>query len=441
MFDSLCLPAAVATVPVHRADDLMWALAELSPGPALAGVLAEVDVSQLSDYDLVSYLSACDRQAAWAQAAQLAAIDELASRRERDRLATGGQPAWSDTDWTAHEVAAELRLSVKGAQGRLQLAESLRRLPDTFAMFARGALDLTKTRTIVHGVSVLDRAGAHAVEAAVLPRAADLTGPQLSAAVRRAVLRADPAAAERRHDATVRDRSVSFYPLDDGAAALWAVGPASDVQALYDAITALADRTTLSRDPGDDRTLDQRRFDVLTDAAYVHLEQSDLPRRHGRRPHLQVTVAATTLLGLDDNPAELAGYGPITAGVARRIAADADWTRLLTDPVSGIVTDYGTTRYRPPQSLANKILATHPTCRGLGCRQPASRCEIDHTIEYPLGPTADHNLGPRCKRCHRLKTECPWEVCQLLDGTFLYTSPAGHTYSRAPDPPLEIPPF
>jgi hypothetical protein len=440
MFDRVRLPATVATVPVHRVADRTWALAELSPGPALAAVLAEVDVSLLSDYDLVSYLSACERQAAWAQAAQLSAIDELAQRRERDRLATRTRRTWSDTDWTAHEVAAELRLSVAGAQARVHLAESLRRLPDTFAMFARGELDLTKTRTVVHGVAVLDLAGAHAVEARVLPRAADSTGPQLSSAVRRAVLRVDPDAAQRRQQTTVRDRSVSFHPLDDGAAALWAVGPAQEVQALFTAITALADRATGSH-PSDDRTLDQRRFDVLTDAAYLHLERDDLPRRHGRRPHLQVTVAATTLLGLDDNPAELAGYGPITAEVARRIAADAEWTRLLTDPVSGIVTDYGTTRYRAPTSLTDKVLATHPTCRGLGCRQPAARCETDHTIEYPHGPTADYNLGPRCKRCHRLKHECPWEVCQLLDGTFLYTSPTGHTYRRAPDPPLDVPPF
>jgi hypothetical protein len=438
MFERVRLPPAVTSVAARLAADTGRTLTDLAPGPALAAVLGSIDLAALSDYDLVSYVSATERQAA-----QLAAIDELAQRRERERVAAGGQGRWSDEDWTAHEVAAELRLSLAGAQSRLHLAESLRRLPDTFALLATGRLDLTKTRTIVQGVAVLDRAGAHAVEARVLGRAPGQAGPQLRDAVRRAVLRIDPAAAERRHEAKVRERGVSFVPLDDGAAGLWAVGPAPQVHALYLAVTALADKARATKN-GADRTLDQCRFDVLSDAAFLQLGRADLPRRQGRRPHLQVTVAATTLLGLDDQPAELSGYGPISAEVARRIAADATWSRLLTDPVTGVVTDYGTTRHDPPQELRDKVAATHPTCRGLGCRQPASRCEIDHTIEYPLGPTADDNLGPRCKRCHRLKHEGHWETCQLADGTFLYTAPSGHTYRRDPDPPLppeDVPPF
>jgi hypothetical protein len=208
------------------------------------------------------------------------------------------------------------------------------------------------------------------------------------------------------------------------------------VHALFLAVTALADRAKDRCGSAEERTLAQRRFDVLTDAGFLHLSRDDLPRRGGRRPHLQVTVAATTLLGLDQQPGELSGVGPITAEMARAIAGDATWTRLLTDPTSGVVTDYGTTQYRPPESLARLVRATHPTCRGLGCRQPANRCEIDHTVRFPDGPTAAANLGPRCKRCHRHKHEAAWHCRQNRDGSFTYTTPAGHTYQRMPDPPL-----
>ena len=34
--------------------------------------------------------------------------------------------------------------------------------------------------------------------------------------------------------------------------------------------------------------------------------------------------------------------------LVHRLAGDAQWRRLLTDPGSGMVRDYGTTRYRPP---------------------------------------------------------------------------------------------
>jgi hypothetical protein len=452
MFDKVVAQGLFGPVPVGAV------LEHHAPGAKLAAAIAGCDVAALSDYDLISYLSACERQTSWAQAAQLAAIAELDTRRTQ-----GSNPfeRAKSAEWAAHEVAAELTLSRAGAEGRVTLARSLRRLPDTAAMLSRGELDLTKTRAVVNAVSVLDDDAAHAVEATVLGRASDQTSPQLGAALRRAVIKADPNAAESRRQVVLRDREVRYYPGDDGAATLWATGPATQLQALYLAVTALADKAIAgdregrATDDGDEtevRTLAQARFDVLTDAGLMHLNYSDLPRRQHRRPHLQVVVAATTLLGIDDDPAELVGHGPITAHLAREIAGDATWTRLLTDPVSGVITDYGTTRYRPPASLTDLVTAKHPTCRGLGCRQPASRCQIDHTIVYPDGDTAEHNLGPRCSHCHNQKHEAEWHVLQLRDGTFLYTTPSGHTYRREPDPPLmpnpppdladdDIPPF
>ena len=73
-----------------------------------------------------------------------------------------------------------------------------------------------------------------------------------------------------------------------------------------------------------------------------------LARGHGQRPAVQVTIAASTLMGLDDQSCELDGYGPITAAMARRIAADptATWRRLLTDD-HGHVLHASTTGYRP----------------------------------------------------------------------------------------------
>lgn len=43
------------------------------------------------------------------------------------------------------------------------------------------------------------------------------------------------------------------------------------------------------------------------------------------RTEVRVTVALSTLLGLDDAPADLAGYGPITAEAARALARDGTW--------------------------------------------------------------------------------------------------------------------
>ncbi|MDI6945088.1 hypothetical protein QMO46_16535, partial [Microbacterium barkeri] len=54
------------------------------------------------------------------------------------------------------------------------------------------------------------------------------------------------------------------------------------------------------------------------------------------RAVVQVTVAATTLAGLDDEPGFLAGYGPIDADTARKLAGNAaGWERVFCHPDTG----------------------------------------------------------------------------------------------------------
>jgi hypothetical protein len=110
-------------------------------------------------------------------------------------------------------------------------------------------------------------------------------------------------------------------------------------------------------------------------------------------------VAADTLLGLDDQPADLAGYGPITAQHARELAAaqDATWRRLLTDPDTGALLDYGRTSYRPPQHLTDFVLARDPVCFFPHCHQPGYLCDLDHTLPWNEGGhtcPANNRPGP-----------------------------------------------
>jgi hypothetical protein len=268
----------------------------------------------------------------------------------------------------------------------------------------------------------------------VLARAPGQTVGRLRESLRRAVLRVDPGAARAREERAIDTRGVEFVPLADGMAGIWATMAAAQARAYFEGLTALAER---AKAPGDSRTLAQRRADVLGDLGAQLLQRPDLPRRHGRRPHLQVTVAATTLAGLDEAPGELAGYGPISAAVARELAEDATWRRLLTDPVSGTLLDYGTTVYAPPQALADKLIAKHQHCRGVGCRMPAQRCELDHDIEFPTGPTSERNLGPVCTHEHRRKHEAGWACAQEADGTYIWISPTGHVYYDPLDPILD----
>jgi Domain of unknown function (DUF222) len=101
------------------------------------------------------------------------------------------------------------------------------------------------------------------------------------------------------------------------------------------------------------------------------------------KPLVSVIVPITMLLGLDEQPGELVGHGPIPADLAREIAAEGAWRRLLTDPASGSLLDYGRTTYTPPAGLADFVRARDMHCRFPTCGQRATTADLDHTIPYP----------------------------------------------------------
>ena len=161
--------------------------------------------------------------------------------------------------------------------------------------------------------------------------------------------------------------------------------------------------------------------------------------RSALRTHVQVTVGLGTLLRLDEEPGDLAGHGPITAATARDLAfaSGSIWRRLVTDPVTGYLLDYGRKTYRPPAALADHVRARDVTCRTPNCTRPASKCQLDHIISWPAGATSEVNLATECDHDHRLKHEGHW-THQISDDlahpqvTIVMISPTGHVYLSYP---------
>ncbi|KQR08238.1 hypothetical protein ASF78_18215 [Cellulomonas sp. Leaf334] len=298
-----------------------------------------------------------------------------------------------------------------------------------------------------------------AVVADAVARAGELTAPQLTRHLRAAVIATDPEVAEARRISERSRRSVELVLAPDAMARLIAYLPAAEATAAFTAIDALAGHSAVE---GDDRTVDQRRADAFSDVftgildAGTTPDGTPLPRKHGERAALQVTVAASTLLGLDDHPATLGSYGPIPAQVARELAQDATWRRVLTDP-AGQVAAVGTRRYRPGADLTRTVAARDVTCTFPGCRQPAARCEIDHRQPYDHArarglttgagpvegrgegaggePTSLENLHALCKHHHQAKTNGWWQVTwNPVTGTSTWTDRHGLTYARHPVP-------
>ena len=109
------------------------------------------------------------------------------------------------------------------------------------------------------------------------------------------------------------------------------------------------------------------------------------------------------VLGARDGPAILEGYGPIPASMARELAADATWRRVLLEPVEGWLLDYGRTRYQPSAKLRDHLLGVGQDCRAPYCN--ARPKETDHGTDWAdLGATSAVNMNGMCKHTHFLKT-------------------------------------
>ena len=484
MFDSVCEVVVGEPADPRLEDAVDWARIERElrcgeeertwGNTVPSGLFAlEIDSDTrceagLSDAQLIDAMVGFERLAGWAQARQARLLAEFARRRP------GDDPTLVATDkpctigrFAPDEVGLALKLARLTAKARLGRSVQLERvLPETLALWQQGRLDERRVAATCEATHYLSVETARAVQRRVLDRAPEQTVGQLKAALRRAVIAADPQGAAERHQAARRDRRVSISEEQDGMASLWALMSASDAQASFGWLTRLA----LGCGKDDPRGMDARRADIaaallsgrLTNATPDTSADTDVggcgspagdaqtspageaedcgvcgggsaPRPvNPGKPLVQVLMPFTTLLGADDQPCELVGHGPITADQAREIATDATLKRLVYDPLSGTILDHGRSTYRPPAGLADFVRARDVHCRGPICRRRALDGHLDHITPYPHGPTNDTNLHSICGHEHRMKHAPGWAVRALPDGRIQWITPTGHRYHSRP---------
>jgi uncharacterized protein DUF222 len=414
--------------PVSKVDVLVFpdaVAAELAtsvPRGEDTAALLLLDPDGLSDAGRVDLLVAFERHIAMLQAAQQQVLASL----------DGRALDWSGTklvDYTREQVGAALRLSPGTAERRLTIARTLvDRLPATLELLRTGQVTYLHAMKLAEAVAAFDAETTAKIEQRVLTRATQQTLSQFTASLRRAVIAADPRRAEQRHDDAVSARRVVFTPQDDGVTELWALLPADGAALIETVLNSLTNAQT------DARSADQRRADALVDVFARVLADPSLPEAHGQRPAINVTVSISTLLGCDEQPAHLDGYGPIPAALARRLAADptGTWRRLVTDDTGQLI-DYARRSYRPPANLTDHIIARDHTCRFPGCRRPARLCDLDHAEPFgDGGATNSHNVEALCPRHHNGKHHAGWRVKHRPDGTHEWSSPTGHRYLTRP---------
>ncbi|HJQ42662.1 MAG TPA: DUF222 domain-containing protein, partial [Jatrophihabitantaceae bacterium] len=361
-----------------------------------------------------------------------------------------------DRDWTVEEIGAALRISSGWAADRLGFARELKRMPRLFELLRAGAVTFMHARNAAREMLQLDQEQVDAVLDRVLERATEQTVGEFTRSVRRAVLAAGVEPETKRAKAYA-DRRVAGRAMADGMAELYAFLSAED----YAALMAQVEREARTLIPGDTRTLEQRRADALValvvDGA-LPSSDPDCPKPAQRPTAVNViTIDESTLAGVDDEPAELAGHGPISAEHARALATRPGtvlrelrvdgFGRLLqygTDR-PGTDLDYARSTRTAPADLDRYIRARDVTCRFPHCTRPAATAELDHITPWSDGGTTSAaNLHALCARHHHARHEGRWKVQRDSDGTTHWSSPTGHTYqvpphtyraARGPDPP------
>lgn len=421
------VPNAPGDVLDTHVVDQIGELLRATPGIGTLTALLLIDPFLLVQSARIDYLAALERQTSWLQAAMQRAIVAVAGEEP-----SRSEDMWGGVDEAEREdVAAALRLSGSSAQMRIDVARTLvNHLPNTCSALASGEISPSHATVIARETASAIRDGLsplaiYTVEERALAHAEFHTPAQVANKVRSTLAQIAP---EEFEDsvANARDtRRVSCYSESDGLSTIVAILPAEDAQIVMSAIESFV---LLGEE--DDRSTDMKRADALSAMASWALAQTSVQVRPHRRPiTVNVTVDLPTLMGLAENPGQLAGYGAIPASLARSLASDSQWRRFITEPTTGALLDFGRESYEPPQPLVDFLLARDRTCRFPGCRAPAHLSDLDHAQSWESGgTTSPQNLGALCRRHHRLKTHGGWKLESSSDGSCIWTSPHGKRY-------------
>ncbi len=394
----------------------------------------------------IDYLKVLQRQASWINAWEQEAIIAVA----------GLEPSNPDDFFQGpdsmerEDVATALRLAPQTAQNRIDIARTLvGHLPHVCSALATGEISAAHATTIAREVAdIIDKnvpiATIRKIEEVAITHAEFHTPSQVTNKVRSTIAKLAPEEFHAEVERACEDRRVEIYPEKYGMATVVAMLPAADAQTVMLAIDKLA-RISLGAEIADGSSdqrsrLEQLRADALTQLAASYLATShDVALNHRRPVTVNVTLDLDTLLGINENPGILSGYGSIPASVARELAADGKWRRFITDPITGNLLDYGRRTYEPPQALADFLSARDRTCRFPGCRQPSRTADIDHAIPWESGgETSAANMGLLCRRHHRMKTSGEWRLDSFPDGSCRWTSPSGKIFDVPVRPINEV---
>ncbi len=364
-----------------------------------------------------------------AGAAQAQLTSDLVASQRAAGAAVGRDMADADRACTG-QIALARRESPRKARRLLGLARTLAtQMPETFAAMQAGVLSEHRAMLIAAATTFLTDADRARLDAEIAPQLDGLGDQDVDKKARAIAYRLDPRGSVDRAAHAAADRTITVRPAPESMAYLTALLPMTTAVACYAALRRHADTTVAS---GDQQRPDQveqprSRGQVMADEFATRLTYGAIaghdtngtpirrsPSSSAERPaaelSIEIAVIMTdeTLLQGGDEPAELVGYGPLPAGIARHLVLSGHsklrdkLRRLYTAPGSRQLTAMEARARLFPDSLRRFIRYRDRTCRTPWCGAPILHIDHHHPAAHG-GPTTATNGQGLCAACNLIK--------------------------------------
>ncbi|PBC57402.1 HNH endonuclease signature motif containing protein [Rhodococcus sp. ACPA1] len=394
----------------------------------------------------IDWLDAIETLKSVGCAAQAVITDGVATSIRADRRARG-LPRVEWNRGIASQIALARRESPNRGGRHLGFAQALvHEMPHTLAMLRSGRLNEWRATLLVRESACLSAEDRGIVDRRLCsdPAILDGVGDQgLVARAKALAVELDAAAVVRRHRKAVSERRVTTRPAPDSMAYLSVLMPVEQAVCLQATLGRDADSLIATGNSGG-RTRNQLMVDLLFARATGQAVASGGPVA------VNLVLSDETLLAGGHEPAQLQGYGPVPAGIARQLVADSldahtatTLQRIYSCPQSGALTAMESQSRTFPKGLAKLIDLRDRTCRTPWCDAPIRHHDHIRSRRESGATSADNGSG-LCEACNYAKEGEGWTARPVArpGGRHLIDlgTPTGHHY-RSTAPPLPTPAY
>ncbi|MDI9979160.1 DUF222 domain-containing protein [Rhodococcus sp. IEGM 1307] len=389
----------------------------------------------------IEWLDAIEALKSVGCAVQAVITDGVATCIRADRKAAGLPRAEWDRG-IASQIALARRESPNRGGRHLGFAQALvHEMPHTLALLRSGRLNEWRATLLVRETACLSAADRAIVDRRLCSDPATLDGVGDRGLIARAkalAVELDAAAVVARHRKAVSERRVTTRPAPDSMAYLSVLMPVEQAVCVQATLGRDADSLIATGNSGG-RTRNQLMVDLLFDRGTGASVAAGVPVA------VNLVLSDETLLAGGHEAAQLRGFGPVPAGIARQLVADAvdndtetSLRRVYSCPQLGALTAMESQARTFPKSLRQLIDLRDRTCRTAWCDAPIRH--HDHIrSRRKLGKTTARNGSGLCEACNYAKEAPGWTArpIQRPGHTHLIDlgTPTGHHY-RSAAPPL-----